>query len=158
MARALSDILRRFRPAVAPGPAGPAGVPADRVAEAAEELAGVFVALEDAVGEARAIRDEAHAAADRDRRQGAADAAAILADARARLEAVRAEAASSHLAELDAERAAIEAGARAEAERVGRVSEDRLPALVAKVVAGVWAGVDGTESGRAASEQDEAAG
>jgi hypothetical protein len=46
VARTLADTLRRFRPTVAPGAAGPAGIPADRATQAAAEQAAVFAALE----------------------------------------------------------------------------------------------------------------
>ncbi len=139
MARTLSDILRRFRPAVAPGPAGPAGVPADRVAEAAAELAVVFDALASTTAEVRARREEAAEDAERLRRQAAAEASGIVADARGRREAMRAEAASARLTALDADRAALETEARAEADRVRGVAEERLPGLVERVLAQVRA-------------------
>lgn len=142
MARALSDILRRFRPAVAPGPAGPAGVPADRVAEAAAELAPVFAALERAVADGRLLREAARADAHRRRRHATEEAEQIVAEVRGQLDAVRAEAASARLTALDAERASLEAEARAEADRVRQVAGARLPAVVAQVVAGVQATAD----------------
>lgn len=138
MAPTLSEILRRFLPAVAPGPAGPVGVPADRVGEAEAELAAVFAALEPAVGDAQRLREQAQADADRRRQQGAGEAGWIMAEARARLDAVRAEAVSAGLAALDEERASLEREARAEVERVRRVAAARLPEVVAEVIAGVW--------------------
>ncbi len=139
MARTLSDILRRFRPTVAPGPAGPAGVPADRLQEAEAELAPVFAALESAVGDARGRREQAQADEDRLRRQGVDEAERILTEARGRLDAVRAEAASTGLAALDEQRSRLEAEARAEARRVHDVAEARLPEVVVRVVGRVWA-------------------
>ncbi|MFI5100658.1 MAG: hypothetical protein ACHQE5_09125, partial [Actinomycetes bacterium] len=58
------------------------------------ELAVVFAALEPVLADARREREEARADADRRRRQGLEDAERIVADARSRLDAVRAEAAS----------------------------------------------------------------
>ena len=139
MATTLSQILRRFRPAVAPGPAGPAAVPADRVAEVEAELAGVFAALEPAVTAAREVRERAGGDADRRRQQGVEEAERIVAAARARLDAVRAEAASAGLSALDAERAALDADARAEVERVRQVADERLGGLLSEVLAEVWA-------------------
>ena len=158
VARTLSEILRRFRPAVAPGPAGPAGVPADRVAEARAELADVFVALEPAVTAARQMRERARADADRRRQQGVEQAERIRAEARGRLDAVRAEAASVHLAALDVDRAALEADARSEAERVQQVIGARLPRVVAQVIAQVWdtGGLPATTA--AVAPRDEVAG
>lgn len=139
VARTVSDILRRFRPAVAPGPAAPAGVPVDRVAEAEAELAAVFAALEPAVAEAQAMRGRAGRDAAERRRAAAEEAERIVADARASVDAVRAAAAAARLAALDEERAALDEEARVEAERVARVAGERLPAIVARVVEGVWA-------------------
>jgi hypothetical protein len=52
---------------------------------------------------------------------------------------VRADAASVRLAVLDDEGTELEKGARAEVERVRKVSDARLPALVESVLADVWA-------------------
>ena len=81
MARTLADILRRFRPAVAPGPAAPAGVPADRVMEAEAELAVVFAALGPAVTEASTLVEQARADADRRQQAGVEEAQRIVGDA-----------------------------------------------------------------------------
>lgn len=157
MARVLADSLRRFKPAVAPGAAGPPGTPIDQAEEAAAELAAVFAALEPVHVAAGRVRAEARADAERRRRQGMEEAERILAGARARRDAVRAEAASRQLAALDEARATIDAGAKAEAERVRQVAEQRLPGIVARVVDGVWetAGLPATT---AATAPVEAAG
>jgi hypothetical protein len=133
----LSDLLRRFRPAVAPGPAAPAGVPADRLAEAQAELAPVFAAIQPAVAQARQLREQAAAEATRRRDEGREEAARVVADARARLGAVRAEAAATSIAALEAERAKVDERARAEVDRIRRVAEGRAPGVVAAVVARV---------------------
>ena len=78
MARTLGDILRRFRPAVAPGPAAPAGVPADRVAEAEAELAVVFAALAPTVAEATRLVEEATTEAERRRHAAHQEAQRML--------------------------------------------------------------------------------
>jgi len=139
MARTLADILRRFRPAVAPGPAAPAGVPADRVMEAEAELAVVFAALGPALTEASTLVEQARADADHRQQAGVEEAQRIVGDARARLESVRAEAASKRLAELDAEKAALEAQTDAEVERVGQLAATRVLSLVSAVLDGIWA-------------------
>lgn len=139
MPRTLSDILRRYRPTVAPGPASPAGVPADRVAEAAAELAVVFVELEPTVEEAERVREQARAEAAHRRLRAVEEADRVVADARSRLDAVRAEAYSAHLAALDKERAKLEGETREEADRVRNVAAARLAKVVAQVVDGVWA-------------------
>ena len=62
-----------------------------------------------------------------------------MADARSRLDAVRAEAYSAHLAALDEERAKLDSETREEADRVRDVAAARLANLVAQVLDGVWA-------------------
>jgi hypothetical protein len=114
-------------------------VPADRVAEAGAELAGVFAALEPAVVAAREVRERAISDADRRRQRGAEAAERIVADARAGVDAVRAEAASGRLAVLETERAALEADARAEVERVRKLADERLAGVLEEVLAEVWA-------------------
>jgi len=138
MARTLGDILRRFRPAVAPGPAAPAGVPADRVAEAEAELAVVFAALAPTVAEATRLVEEATTEAERRRHAAHQEAQRMLGDATARLDAVRSATTTARLAELDASRAALEAATRAEVGRLALVAEECLPGLVAVVIARVW--------------------
>jgi len=139
MARTLGDILRRFRPSVAPGPAAPAGVPADRTVEAEAELAVVFAALRAAVAEAATLAEQARVEADRRRQAAVEEAQRIVDDARARLESVRAEAASARLAALDAERVALEAQTRTDIERVGELAAAHLAGLVAAALGGIWA-------------------
>lgn len=158
MARTLSDILRRFRPTVAPGPAAPAGVPIDRVAEAEAELAAVLAALEPAVGKSALVRQQARAEADRRRRRAVEEAERVVADARARLDAVRAEAASGRLAALDEERASLEREAREEADRVREVAEVRLPDVIAQVLDGVWATAGLPPGGATSTGREELTG
>ncbi|MBN9620204.1 MAG: hypothetical protein J0H43_10815 [Actinobacteria bacterium] len=55
----ISDVLRRFRPAGAPGPAAAAGVPVDRGAVTAAELEPAFVRLEDVQRRAARLVDDA---------------------------------------------------------------------------------------------------
>lgn len=133
------DLLRRFLPAGAPGPAGMAGVPADRVADATAELAPVFAAL--AATEARC--DEA---LDQGRRD-AVDAAqraterartiAATADERAAAERVDALARAQRITE---EQAAAElAAALAHADRLQADARRRIPEYVARITAAVAA-------------------
>ena len=138
-ARNLAEILRRFRPTTAPGPAGPAGVPADRARESESELASVFSALQPALTEAARLRDDARIEGDRRRRASVEDAQRVISDARDRLDTVRAEAASARLAQLDEERTQLRDGVMTEADRVRTTVDAHLAALVAEVVAGVWA-------------------
>ena len=139
MARSLSDILRRFRPAVTPGPPAPAAVPSDLMAAAEAELAPVFAALEAATTAARQVRDEARGQAERRRRDATATAGDLLAQTRSSVDAVRADAAAKRLATLDEDRAQLQRSARAEARRVTRVGATRQGDLVEEVVAEVRA-------------------
>lgn len=139
MPNAALDILRRFRPVAAPGPPAPAGVPADRRAEAEAELAVVFAALAPTLAEARRIREEGRAVAEARRRSGADEAGRILADARARVDEVRVEAAATVLATVEAERSAVDAAVVAEVERIRAVSAERSAAVVAAVIDAVRA-------------------
>ena len=158
MARRLSDILRRFRPAVVPGPAGPAGVPVDRVAQAEAELAAVFAALEPAMGEAARARERGRADAERRRKESIEEADRIVAAARARVDAERARAASMQLAAIDADRARLTAEADAEAERIRQTAAARLPGLVEEIVAAVWATAGVLPRGSAAPGHEELTG
>jgi hypothetical protein len=55
----IREFLYRLRPAGAPGPAGPVGVPADRRADAEQELAEIFTALAATEAECAKIRSRA---------------------------------------------------------------------------------------------------
>lgn len=82
------DFLERFRPAGTPGALAARGVPADRVAELAAELAPVFALLEPVQQQSAAIRARAQAEADQRRTAArAADAQAERALAAAGREA-----------------------------------------------------------------------
>lgn len=143
MAGPRSSVLDRFRPAGAPGGAAPAGVPVDRSAAVASELAVVFAQLADTEREAERIRAAGRTEAERLRKVAAQRAAAVVADAHQRAEAERAAAAA------DRQRAALEeeqrilAAATAEGQRVRVVSEQRMPEYVARVVAAARGLLDG---------------
>ena len=125
------DLLARFRPAGTPGAAAPAGVPADRVAEAERELEPVFAALAGVRAEADRIRASARLDAEGRR----AEAAARVGRRRAReMEAVTAT----------AERAAADIGRRARGRMAGYV--ERVVNGVVEEVLG--SGVDKPEGGR----------
>lgn len=89
------DYLQRFRPAGVAGAAAPAGVPADRVEEASAELAPVFDLLADTERQLTALREQGLAGARHRLDRANARAAGIVASARDRAEAVRAEAAAN---------------------------------------------------------------
>lgn len=100
-------ILRRFKPAGAPGAAIGAAVPADRTAEHDAELQPLFASLQDAEAEAQAIRARA-----------AAEATDIRQEARLRAESIVEEA---------AERATLE---QEKAERQARTAAERCSAAL----------------------------
>jgi vacuolar-type H+-ATPase subunit H len=129
------DFVRRFRPAGAPGPAAPAGVPSNRIAELAAELAPVFDALRELNGQAADLIAEAGRAADRRRADAVAEAEELVTDARRRAEASRAAAASAAVEDAVEERDALLDGARRDAAEINRRAAERLPRLVDRVVA-----------------------
>jgi len=116
------DILRRFRPAAAPGPAATGGVPADRVAEREAELAPVLALLEDVERECAQLLEAARAAATERRAQGDGQVEAVLAAGRRRADEERAAAAAARRGLADEE-----------AQRVVRDSQDE---------ASTWGGSD----------------
>jgi vacuolar-type H+-ATPase subunit H len=137
----LRDFLLRFRPASTPGPAA-AGVPADRTAELAAELQPPLALLEDTERQAQAIREAAARQAEEIRQAAERQAAEILAEARTRAGQVRQETADRARAVGEAEaRRLLAAGERA-AELVRRRAEERMPALVERVVADVLSAAD----------------
>ena len=131
------DLLQRFRPAGAPGPATAAGVPADRAEERTSELDPLFRLLEDTVAEAARIRGEAEAEAERRRQLAREQAVARVAAARLGADSVRAAVLAG--AQQDAEAAAtvIAEHARTVAEDIGARARQTLDADVLDVVARV---------------------
>lgn len=133
------EFLQRFRPVGTPGAAAPAGVPADRVSEISAELEPVFALL--AETQARAARLEADAATAATATRHAADeqARAIVAEARGRAAAERADVAARAQRAADEESARAEARADEQADDLRARAEGRLPAMVERVVAAVRA-------------------
>jgi flagellar biosynthesis/type III secretory pathway protein FliH len=130
---AFAGFLRQFRGGV-PGAPVPAGVPVDRRAELAAELAPVLTRLEGAQHEAGAI--VAAAQAEAGRRAVATDAAAqLVAHARASAAAEQRRAALEHVADTEAQCNALLAAAAAEAERIDRAAQERIPSLVTELAA-----------------------
>ena len=142
------DLLERFRPFGAPGPAAPAGVPADRDAELGRELQPVFDALADTLAEADRIRTEGTAEADRRRARAADEARALVAAGRSRAAAERAAAAARLRGGAEAAVAATLSAAEREAAEIGRRAQGLLPAHVDRVVASVRAAVPGRPGDR----------
>ena len=132
-------LLRRFLRAGAPGPAGLAGVPTDRVADATAELARVFAAL--AATEARCDeivdqgrRDAADAAQRATDRVRSIAATAEQRAAGERMDAL-ARAQQISVAQTEAELAA----ARAQADQLQGDARERIPQYVARIAAAVAA-------------------
>lgn len=91
------DLLLRFRPTGAPGPAGPSGVPVDRTGELAAELAPVLAALAATEEECTALVEEGRREAGARRAHAAARADAMRLGAPALAEAERSAAAAAAL-------------------------------------------------------------
>ncbi len=130
----LSDFLRRVRPVAAPGPPARAGVPVDRAAQLAEELAPVFAALRSTQEQATAVVTDAHGEEDRRRAAGRTQVDAVLANARQQADAARAQAASAAVEAAQAERDELVHQAQEDATALARRADERLPALTARIV------------------------
>jgi hypothetical protein len=129
MMSGVRELLDRFRPAAAPGAAGPAGVPADRRAAAATELEPVFAALVQVQTAAAAIRREGRDLAARERADAARQAQIIVTEARLRSGSQRADAAMQVHRAAQAELTEILASADQAAARVrdlGRQNVSRV--------------------------------
>lgn len=132
-------LLRRFLPAGAPGPAGLAGVPADRVADVTAELAPVFAAL--AATEVQC--DEVLEGGRRDALDAGQRATelvrVIAATAERRAAAERLDALARAQRATEEHTATELAAARAEADRVHGDALERMSGYVAQVTAVVAA-------------------
>ena len=125
----LDAILRRFRPAAAPGAAAPAAVPVDRRAELAAELTPVLSELDDVQDCCEALLREGEETAGRLRREGEVEEARLLATAAEQTPVERNEAVAQWRSAGEGEISAMIADAREEAERVTQVVAARLPGL-----------------------------
>lgn len=133
------DFLTRFRPVGLPGPAAAGGVPADRTAELAAELAPPLALLDTIEAESRGVRENAAREAARRREEAERTAAEIVGRARARAAGERAEIAERLRTAGRAEAAELPAATERELDVVrGRVAR-RLPALADRIVAEVTA-------------------
>lgn len=131
---ARSNILDRFRPAGAPGPAGPVGVPANGDQGPAVELAPVFAALGADVESCRRMVDEARREADGELSSAVEEAAAVIARARLDEGAERARAAARVEQAASAQDAQLLARARKDADDLERSRTALLPGLVRTVM------------------------
>jgi hypothetical protein len=121
------NILDRFRPVGAPGPAGPAGVPATGDQGPAAELAPVFAALAQDVEHCRTLVEEAQE-----------QAAAITAQARLDAGAERAHAAARVEQAALKRDALLLAQARKEADNLEEDRTALLPGTVRRVIDHLW--------------------
>lgn len=134
MAR-VRDILYRFRPAGSPGAPGTAGVPVDRGADLAAELAPVFAHLAEAETACTALVEGVRRDAAARRRRAVDSAHALVAQARDQATVERAAAAAAAERAGEPELAALRADAEQEAVELGGRAAERTPEHVARVVA-----------------------
>ncbi|RSM85149.1 hypothetical protein DMH04_17760 [Kibdelosporangium aridum] len=132
MAR-LRDVLDRFRPTGTPGAPAVGGVPADRAADQAAELAGVFEILRDDEVRACEIRDQAAHTAEQRRADGVARAAAIVEQARRDGVALRARIVTEARAQAASEQEQAQEEAAREAAELRQRAEAVMPEYVARV-------------------------
>jgi len=131
------DLLIRFRPSGTPGAAGAAGVPLDRAAGAAAELAPLFAALAPTERRCEDLLAEAEADARRIRGEAEEEAARLVAVARDRQATERAAVLTELRARRSADAAADADAARRQATEVRACAEARMAGCVADVVAAV---------------------
>jgi hypothetical protein len=131
------DFLARFRPVGTPGAAAPAGVPADRVAEAGAALKHLFAMLANTEAEIDRVQASADQRIAESHRLAAERAADVLAQARLRADAERADASARARAEAEQETARELAAAEGEAARIRQSANERMDAQVAEIVAAV---------------------
>lgn len=123
----IAGFLERFRRS--------GGVPASVGGDTAAELAPVFASLDQFEAEAVEIRRDAEASTEHVIDAARNEAERVVADARLRSEAERNVAMQARLLAADAEVAAVLDRAQTEARRIAAAGEQRLPALVAEVLA-----------------------
>jgi hypothetical protein len=125
--RPVSTWLERFR--------RPAAVPAAATDDLGSELMPIFAALQEIEDEARRVHEDAEREAARRVEAASVEAEEILAKSRRRAEAERATAEAARRAVIADETRAIELEAEVEARRIRDVGRQRIPSLVAAVVA-----------------------
>jgi hypothetical protein len=152
----IQELLNRFRPAGAPGAAGGAGVPVDRRAELTAELVPVFAALADTAAEVGKIRSAGTDRAERRRREATGEAARIVARARMRSEADRADAFAAARADTANAAADLIDRGRREADEVRRRTGTAMAGYVADLVDAALAEV--FDRGQAAPAEPVAVG
>jgi hypothetical protein len=139
------DFLARFRPVGTPGAAASAGVPADRVVEAAAELEPLFAMLADTEAKAESIHTSADQRIAENHELTAERAIEVLAQARLRADAERADASAKARAVADQQAAQELAVAEDEAARIQESANELMDAQVAEIVAAVREWLAGLE-------------
>jgi hypothetical protein len=137
----VSDLLERFRPAAAPGPAGQIGIPGDRHGSAERELSAVFRAMADTQRQGAAERRAADRAAQARQRDATEQARVLQTQAERDAKVVEAEAAAHIIGAAAAEHTQVITAAQAEAAQLRRQAAQRLPDFVALVCARVRADI-----------------
>lgn len=132
---ARNSLLDRFRPVGAPGPAGPAGVPAGDDEGTAAELIPVFEALDPDIQASTDLSADASGRAQQTVAEARQQAAALVEDARMNSGAVRAEAAARVSRETEQQDAQALEAARDEAAALERAGGSRVPELASAIVA-----------------------
>jgi hypothetical protein len=139
------DFLARFRPVGTPGAAAAAGVPADRMVEAAAELEPLFAMLADTEAKAESIHTSADQRIAENHELAAERAIEVLAQARLRADAERADASAKARAVADQQAAQELAVAEDEAARIQESANELMDAQVAEIVAAVRERLAGLE-------------
>jgi flagellar biosynthesis/type III secretory pathway protein FliH len=130
----LNELLLRFRNAGVPGAAGAPAVPSEALDA---ELAPVFALFEASERAADAIDADARERAEASHAQVVEQTGQIIGDARKRSGDEQAAEAASWFSRADATCADLRANAAAEVARIDAVVPQRLPPLVAELVARV---------------------
>ncbi len=128
------SVLDRFRPVGAPGPAGPAGVPAVDGQGPAMELAPVFAALAADVEANAMLVEGARRQAERDISAARTQADAVVSQARLDAGAARAGAAARVEREAGERDSLVVDQARLEAAALEATGLARIPAVVVNVI------------------------
>jgi cell division septum initiation protein DivIVA len=139
----LRDFLERFRPAGTPG-ASATGVPADRMAERAAELAPALARLTDVQQQAAGIRAAAEETAEALRQNAVREAEQVLSDAREQAPEVRRQAAEPLLRAARQETDALRAAGDGTASAIRERARERMPHLVDLAVADAMRLASGT--------------
>jgi vacuolar-type H+-ATPase subunit H len=131
----LREFLQRFRPVGIPGAASRPGVPADRTAELVTELEPVLALLAGVEDQAERIRRDGRAQAALRLQQARLQAETIVTEANMRAAAVRAEVAAQAQATVTQEWEEIAASTQESTERLRARAAARMPDYVDRAVA-----------------------